>query len=101
MLIKIKIDNMFTIPTAGAMFGGMMPGMTAQQIANQQLASQGINSLNQPGSEIMPMENTVVGEMPAATAGNFNPSTQQAAAGIYGTEQQRGLFQKPKPLINL
>ena len=47
---------MFTTPTAGAMFGGMMPGMTAQQIANQQLVSQGINSLNQPGSEIMPME---------------------------------------------
>ena len=36
MLIKIKIDNMFTTPTAGAMFGGMMPGMTAQQIAKQQ-----------------------------------------------------------------
>ena len=85
---------MFTTPTAGAMFGGMMPGMTAQQIANQQLASQGINSLNQPGSEIMPMENTVVGEMPAATAGNFNPQTEFAAARMFGPQKY-----KRKPLI--
>jgi hypothetical protein len=85
----------------GAMFGGITPGMSAQQVAQQQLASQGISSLDQQSQEILPMQNIAVGNVPMATANNFPPQAQKAAAGIYGTEEQRGLFQKPKPLINL
>ncbi len=92
---------MFTIPTMGAMFGGITPGMSAQQVAQQQLASQGISSLDQQSQEILPMQNIAVGNVPMATANNFPPQAQKAAAGIYETEEQRGLFQKPKPLINL
>jgi len=87
-----------------AMFGGITPGMSAQQVAQQQLASQGINSLDQQTQEMLPSAtSTVVGNIPQAmaTADNFSPQTQQVAAGIYGTQEQRGLFQKPKPLINL
>ena len=116
---------MFTIPTMGAMFGEVTPEMSAQQMARQQMQSYFNNNIvggdavssvignignniannadnpNQVSPEIMPLENTVVGEMPAATAGNFSPQTQQVAKGNYGTQKQRGLFQEPKPLINL
>ena len=39
-----------------------------------------------------------VGDAPIATAGNFNPQTEFAAARMFGNGTQ---FTKPKKLINL
>ena len=90
-----QLQNYFNNNVVGGDAASSVIGNIGNNIANS------TDNPNQVSPQIMPMENTVVGEMPAATGGNFSPYTQQAAKGIYGTEQQRGLFQKPKPLINL
>ena len=42
-----------------------------------------------------------IGNAPIATAGNFNPTAQAAAQGVFGSMDQRKLYRKPKALINL
>jgi len=41
-----------------------------------------------------------VGAAPVATNGNFSPQTNNAAQGIFGSEEQRGIAPYKKPLIN-
>ena len=94
----------------------------AQSIAQQQLASQGVtplggiagianqvqgagaaeqNALEAGGNPYADNEQNVltagmaVGDAPIATAGNFNPQTQFAAARMFGPQKYRR-----KPLIN-
>ena len=94
----------------------------AQSIAQQQLASQGVtplggiagianqvqgagaaeqNALEAGGNPYADGEQNVltasmaVGDAPIATAGNFNPQTQFAAARMFGPQKYRR-----KPLIN-
>tara|TARA_Y100000401_G_scaffold54830_1_gene43114 strand:+ start:75 stop:521 length:447 start_codon:yes stop_codon:yes gene_type:complete len=95
----------------------------AQSIAQQQLASQGVtplggiaggvanqiqgagaaeqNALEAGGNPYADSEQNVltagmaVGDAPIATAGNFNPQTQFAAARMFGPQKYRR-----KPLIN-
>ena len=83
----------------------------AQNIAQQQLASQGITPMGAGAAEEAALEaggnpyadsqanvmtaGMAVGDAPVATAGNFSPQTQFAAARIFGPKQY-----KRKPLIN-
>ena len=82
----------------------------AQNIAQQQLASQGITPMGAVAADEAALEaggnpyadsqanvmtaGMAVGDAPIATAGNFNPQTQFAAARIFGPQQY-----KRKPLI--
>ena len=83
----------------------------AQNIAQQQLASQGITPMGAGAAEEAALEaggnpyadsqanvmtaGMAVGDAPVATAGNFSPQTQFAAARIFGPQKY-----KRKPLIN-
>ena len=82
----------------------------AQSIAQQQLASQGITPMGAGAAEQAALEaggnpyadsqanimtaGMAVGDAPVATAGNFSPQTQFAAARIFGPQKF-----KRKPLI--
>ena len=82
--------------------GGFSMADLAERAAEIDLSNNSASSIIQEATGNAPNNNITagmaVGNAPIATAGNFNPQTQFAAAQMFGNGTQ---FVKPKKLINL
>ncbi len=82
--------------------GGFSMGNLAAEAAGMDLSTNSAAGIIQEATGNAPDNNITagmaVGDAPIATAGNFNPQTEFAAARMFGNGTQ---FTKPKKLINL
>ena len=82
--------------------GGFSMGDLGARAAEIDLSNNSVSSIIQEATGNAPNNNITagmaVGDAPIATAGNFNPQTEFAAAQMFGNGTQ---FAKPKKLINL
>lgn len=82
--------------------GGFSMGDLGARAAEMDLSNNSVSSIIQEATGNAPNNNITagmaVGDAPIATAGNFNPQTEFAAARMFGNGTQ---FAKPKKLINL